>query len=154
MNREDERALVRAGNPKSSQSSLRQGYRATLYSIAGELRKGLASKGESASRVQTFWAATRALARLEGEYFDDLEPLPREQCPLRNAMRAALFLLDKPSSPVEIREVLVQLGYDLRRYTFPMAAIHKSLAADVKAGIVVLVSRQRGARTFKLAKFV
>ncbi len=39
-------------------------------------------------------------------------------------------------TPVQIKEALVLRGYDLRKYSFPMAMIHTALKGLVARGVV------------------
>ena len=114
---------------------MKTNYGAQLGSVESELKKALHAGARPASDVALLWSATRTFARLQHEDLEDLNPLPAREIPLKSAVWTALWLLGKPSTPSEIRDCLLKLGYDLRRYTFPIGNVHHALQANIRAGL-------------------
>ncbi|HEX8889364.1 MAG TPA: hypothetical protein VF779_09305 [Pyrinomonadaceae bacterium] len=124
-------------------------YRKALHDAREELIKLLAQKEAIDKRVTQLQQTVSSLAALCGEkvesdepnyiqneilrvYGDILETLTGKPG-LTDAVRAALKAFDRPMLPVEVRDALISLGYDLSIYSNVMASIHTILKRLVES---------------------
>ena len=105
-------------------------------------------------RLVELLASARSLSLLMGEagpgeqYVKDLAERILQPSAMRDAIRLVLRTSSSPLRPVEIRDELLARGYDLRKYTFPMAVIHNALKSLIKRGEIAPIPYRDGTRSY------
>jgi hypothetical protein len=74
---------------------------------------------------------------------------PKISWGLTDACRAILRNAVNPMTPVEVRNRLAAIGFDLSEYSNELASIHTVLKRLRKAGELRLVPRRRGKHTYE-----
>src|SRR5438477_11498318 len=119
-------------------------YEQLLQKVRGDLRGMVKSGSAPAQSVANVKALARALARLQRADFEDVEVIARHGSGVYKAVLSAMFLLEEPATPTEIRDALLLLGFDLRRYSFPMGVFHNVLKYYVEHGRISWRMSSRG----------
>lgn len=126
-------------------------------SLAGEIReisKLLETRDAINRRLVELLASVRGLSLLLGEdgpneqYVKDLSERILQPAGVREAITFVLRTSPEGLRPVEIRDELVERGYDLRKYTFPMAVIHNALKDLIKRGVVAPIAHRDGTKSY------
>src|SRR5437868_13820977 len=108
-------------------------YSAILLVLLNALRHLVAQKNSNQHDVLILWSAVRTTARLceldqkLREELDDLNCRLKKPYGITDAIRSILFLSAKPLRPTEIRDALISIHFDMRKYSFPMANVHSSV---------------------------
>lgn len=83
--------------------------------------------------IVMFWSSLRTLARIcdltpeQKQLLAEFDKRVQRPYGISDAIRAVLFLAKQRMTPVQIKDALVDLGFDMRKYTFPMANVHSAL---------------------------
>jgi hypothetical protein len=118
-------------------------YKKALHDAREELVKLLGQKEEIDQRVERLRQAVDGLAALCGEEPQNVQPTYLQSEIIRtyenilesitgkpgltDAIRAALKAFGRPMTPIEVRDGLISLGYDLSVYSNVLASIHTAL---------------------------
>ncbi len=132
-------------------------YERVLADLVRKFGDTLRQREELNVELVEVFSALRALGRLLGEdpkrdqYLKDLaarmsNPLPPPG--ITGGVALVLQLEAAPMAPTQIRDRLVECGYDLRRYTFPMASVHNSLKRLMKSGLIRAVQQGDGSKLY------
>ena len=130
-------------------------YPAILERTLRDLEHDIAQKPRDEKSVRLLWYAVRWLARLtplDPPTAGKLEILSSrlgKPYGISDAIRSVLFIVGRRVAPVEIRKLLEATGFDLRRYTYAMAAIHNTLKRLVDRGEVRAEALTGGGRLYK-----
>ncbi len=118
-------------------------YGPAMAGLLKDFAELLHKRDELTAKLVEVLAAVRAMAKVPG----NAAPSPPNIAVMEEriwqprpglifAVEALLRNSREPWTPVQIREALVQRGYDLRRYSFPMAMIHTALKGLIARGVV------------------
>jgi len=102
-------------------------------------------------------AVIRSTAALSGEgwkeeYIRDVARRIFQPPTLPGAICLVLRVVSRPLSPVEIRDTLLEWGYDLRKYSFAMSVVHSCLKKLIRRGTVVATALRDGSKLYSLAE--
>ena len=111
--------------------------KATLVALAKEYEDGVEESHKGARKAERAAAAIKAILALATD-----EPL-RFDGSLADACRTVLKSTTKSMTPVETRDAIAALGYDLSQHPNPMAAIHAVLKRLAESDAVRQVSVHR-----------
>jgi hypothetical protein len=88
----------------------------------------------------------------EEEYIRDVARKIFQPPTLPEAICLVLRVLPGPLAPVEIRDTLVEWGYDLRKYSFAMGVVHKCLKALIAKGTILVTILRDGSKLYSLTE--
>jgi len=130
---------------KTPIAMVKDDYRHALTAARAELQTLRALRGETDLRIAKLERTIAGLATLCGVEDNELAQGLTEAC------RSVLKMGDSVRSfrPVEMRDELVAMGYDLAKYSNPLAVIHttlKRLATQGEATIVARAGNETGYR--------
>ena len=118
-------------------------YDRTIAGLTRDFGRLLQERDRLNIKLVELLAAVRALSSLSGEegpreqYVRDMaERIWQPRPNLTAAIEGLLESAGTEMTPLQIKQALLQRGYDLRKYSFAMGAIHGSLKALVKEGLV------------------
>jgi len=103
-------------------------------------------------------AVIRSTAALSGEgwnkeeYIKDVARRIFQPPTLPEAICLVLRMAPGPLAPVEIRDTLLEWGYDLRKYSFAMAMIHKTLKTLMRRRTVLATVLRDGSKLYSLTE--
>lgn len=121
-------------------------YKKALEAAQKELAQATQLQKETQRRImklrQTIFSLTMLLTKEAADHIVKSV----EEIGLTDAIREILRIGEKPLSPIEVRKALEELGYDLSKYTNPLASIHTILKRLVKKGQATIVGRGREKR--------
>jgi hypothetical protein len=80
---------------------------------------------------------------------DDLKSRLKKPYGITDAIRSILFLSKKPMRPTEIRDALLSIHFDMRKYSFPMANVHSSVKRLAKRGEVTAMPLRDGSFVYR-----
>jgi hypothetical protein len=114
-------------------------YRAALDAALREYETLLQQKTDLDSRLAQVAESVGTLTRLCGY-------VPTVQYGLTDACKTSLRCAAAPMTPIEVRDRLRSTGFDITRYSNPLAAIHTVLRRLTEAGDVrrIPASRSKG----------
>lgn len=102
-------------------------YKEALTHAREELYELTKESQKMARRAAKLRQTITTLERMCGE-------TPTSTMKLGEAVRSVLMASDRPLSAGGIKNALEQIGYDLTRYTNPVAVIHTTVKRSVKKG--------------------
>src|SRR4051812_35144996 len=115
-------------------------YEKTVSATIMELVALLRERDDINRRLLVRYAAVRSLTALAGEgweqqeYLRDIRARIFQPISLLEGVRVAIEVSTSPMKPTDVRDWLAEWGYDTRRYTYAMAAIHRCLQVLVGRG--------------------
>jgi len=118
----------------------RRNYERTIHGTVREISKLLNARDAINVRLVELLAAVRGMSLLLGEsgpkeeYVRDLAQRILQPPGLKAAIAFILRTSSRALRPAEVRDELLARGYDLRKYTFPMGAIHGALRELIEKG--------------------
>ncbi len=79
----------------------------------------------------------------------DLTVRIRQPVKLDQAIGVVLRMSETPLSPVQIKNALASRGYDLRKYTFALSAIHHALEKLARHGMLSITEQADGSKLYR-----
>ena len=120
-------------------------YKAALDSACREYERLLAERADLDTRLAKLQDSIHALTRLCGYE-------PTVPWGLTDAIRIILNRGGGPMTPLEIRDQLRIVGFDLTRYASELSVIHTTLKRLHKAGELHLVPQKDGVHAYRAAR--
>lgn len=108
--------------------------------------------------VVIYWGCVRALAKLceltpeQAQLVEELNARVQRPFGISDAMRSILYLAEKPMTPLQIREALIDMGFDMRKYSFAMACVHSTLKRLANRGEFKITTLGDGRKLYEWNK--
>ena len=120
-------------------------YKVALDRACREYERLLKERAELDERLSQLQEAIASLVRLCGYE-------PTVPWGLTDAIRIVVKRADAPMTPIEVRERLRSVGFDLSKYASDLSAIHTVLKRLHRAGELHLVPRKDGTHAYRPAR--
>lgn len=120
-------------------------YKAALDAASREYERLLAERTELDARLSKLHDTIASLIRLCGYE-------PTVPWGLTDAIRVILNRGGSPLTPLEIREQLRGVGFDLTRYASDLSVIHTTVKRLHKAGELQLIPQKGGVHAYRAAR--
>ena len=120
-------------------------YKTALDAACRECERLLAERADLDGRLAKLHDSIQALMRLCGYE-------PTVPWGLSDAIRVVLKRADAALTPLDVREQLRSVGFDLARYASDLSVIHTTLKRLHKAGELQRVPRKDGVHAYRAAR--
>ena len=127
-----------------------QNYKQALLAAEADLAKAVSARDKWTMEVARLQQLTRSLALMVAKTHK-LEA-DADLVGLQETVLSIIRTATRPVTPIEVRERLMSLGFDLNKYRQPMAVIHSAIKRLVVAGL--LYEPERGKFTVKPTSWI